>query len=157
MSRLAAWRQLLRFSAGSGSALLLTGCWAGKVATAPVKLAANTVVAVGETAGAVVSTTGRMAASVARAVGSVGSGGIDAAARLAEAGMVTFVDAGTGVIVRVPWQPGLTLAAAGESARIPLARRVIEIVRGGRLIQAAAPDPAALEPLASGDVVRLDG
>lgn len=135
----------------------LGGCLVYRAVTAPVKLAATTVVVAGETAGAVVATTGRVAVSAVKAVGSAGEGGIEAAGKLAQAGMVTFVDAATGTVVRVPWQDGLTLARAGDTAQISLAQRAIDIVRAGRVIFSASRGSAGGAPLAAGDVVRLGG
>lgn len=152
-------RQVLR--AAFPPALLLAaaaglgGCLAYKAVTAPVKLAATTVVVAGETAGAVVTSTGRLAVSAARATGSVGSVGLDAAARLAEAGMVTFVDASSGEVTRVPWQQGLTLAGVGHAAKVDLARRVIEVLRVGKVIYTSSRLDGEGAALASGDVVRV--
>ena len=136
---------------------LFSGCLAYTVVSAPVTLAATTVAAAGETAGAVVSTTGKIAASAVRATGSVGSGGIDAAAKLARNGMVTFVDAATSNVVRVPWQGGLTLAGAGDAAKIRIAQRAVEVVRGGRLVYSATrvSGGGTGTVLAAGDVVQL--
>jgi hypothetical protein len=128
-----------------------------KAVTAPVKLAATTVIVAGETAGTVVTTTGKLAMSGVNAVGNVGSGGIDAAAKLAQTGMVTFVDASTGTVVRVPWREGMTLAAASGAARIDFARHAVDIVRAGKIIYSATRPSAEGAALASGDVVRLGG
>lgn len=133
------------------------GCLVYKAVTVPVKLAATTVIVAGETAGAVVSSTGKLAVSAVNATGNLGSGGIDAAARLAQAGMVTFVDASTGTIVRVPWQEGLTLASAGNAAKVELAKRAINVLRAGKVIYSASKLSGEGAPLASGDVVRLGG
>jgi hypothetical protein len=121
----------------------------------PVKLAATTVVVAGETAGAVVSSTGKLAISAVNATGNIGSGGIDAASRLAQAGMVTFVDVSTGTIVRIPWQEGLTLAGAGNAAKVELARKAINVLRAGKVIYSASKLSGDGASLASGDVVRL--
>lgn len=132
------------------------GCLAYKVVTVPVKLAATTVMVAGEAAGAVVSSTGKLAVSAANAAGNIGSGGIDAASRLAQVGMVTFVDASTGTVVRVPWQQGLTLAAgAGQAAQVDFARRAIDVLRAGKVVYSASQLSGDGAPLASGDVVRL--
>lgn len=136
--------------------LPLGGCLAYRVVSTPVKLAGTAVVVAGETAGAVVTTTGKVATSTVRAVGNVGSDGIDSAARLAQAGMVTFVDAASGTVVRVPWQHGLTVAQAGEAARIDTAQRALDVVRAGRVIYSAARGARTSAPgIAAGDVVRL--
>lgn len=131
------------------------GCVVYHAVATPVKLAATGVVVAGETAGAVVTTTGKVAVSTVKAVGTVGSGGIDAAAKLTEVGMVTFVDAASGTVVRVPWQQGLTLASAGDVAKISMARRTVDVVRAGKVIYSASRGNGAGAELASGDVVRL--
>ena len=128
------------------------GCLMTKVVTAPVKLAATTVVVAGETAGAVVKTTGKVAVGAVRATGSVADGGITAAAKLARAGMVTFVDVATGAVTRVPWQQGLTLAGGAQAAKVQVATQAVQVIRAGRMAYALAQ---AKGPLASGDVVRV--
>ena len=146
------------FGHGVAAAVVCTalgGCLAYEVVSAPVKLAATTVVVAGETAGAVVSTTGKIATSAVRATGSVGSGGIDAAAKLAQAGMVTFVEVATGNVVRVPWQEGFTLARAGDAAKIRVVQRAVEVVRGGKLVYSATRAMGEGATLATGDVVRV--
>jgi hypothetical protein len=135
----------------------LSGCVVYHAVAAPVKLAATSVVVAGEAATAVVTTTGKVAVSGVRAVGNVGSGGIDAAAKLTEFGMVTFVDAATGTVVRVPWQQGLTLMSASDVAKISMARRAVDVVRAGKVIYSASRLNGSGAALASGDVVRLGG
>ena len=149
-------RGLLSLAAG-GLATQLGGCRLYDAAAAPVKLAAATVVVAGKTATSVVTNTGKVAMSAAEAVGNVGSDGIDSASRLAQVGMVTFVDASSGTIVRVPWEDGITLAAAGGAARVNLARRAVDVVRAGRVIYSASKVEGSGAALASGDVVRLGG
>ena len=144
--------QLILAVCGLGAGL--TGCLATKVVTAPIKLAATTVVVVGETAGAVVKTTGKVAAGAVRASGTVADGGIAVAAKLARAGMVTFVDGATGAVARVPWQPGLTLAGGAEAAKVRLAAQAVQVIRAGQLAYQLTQPKVAL-PLAAGDVVRV--
>jgi len=133
------------------------GCLAYQAVSAPVKLAATGVVVAGEAATAVVTTTGKVAVSAANAVGSVGTSSLDSAARLTQVGMVTFVDVASGTIVRVPWREGLTLASAGDAARVGLAQHAIDVVRAGRVIFSAGRGASEAAQLASGDVVRLRG
>ena len=151
-----------------GAAFLLGGCLAYHVVSAPVKVAATTVVVAGEATGAAVKTTGRVATSAITAAGKLGGSGIDAAgnvgstsidaaARLAQAGMVTFVDASTGTVTRVPWRHGLTLASAGAEARVLLARRAIDVLRAGNVIFSARKLAGEGAALAAGDVVRVRG
>lgn len=121
----------------------------------PVQLAATGVVAVGETAGAVVSTSGRLAAGAVRAAGSVGVGGLDAASRLAQDGMVTFVQATSGEVSRVPWRPGAMLADAALLAQVRIGAGSIELLRAGKRILSAKGSEAASISVAAGDVVRV--
>jgi hypothetical protein len=60
-------------------------------------------------------------------------------------------------VVRVPWQQGLTLASAGDAAKVSVARRAIDIVRAGKVIYSASRGNGPGAALASGDVVRLGG
>lgn len=131
------------------------GCLAYKVVSAPVKVAATTVVVAGEAATAAVTATGKIAVSAVHATGSITSSGIDAAASLARAGMVTFADTASGTVVRIPWTQGLTLAGASTAAKIRLAQRAVRIVRDGRQVLAATRAPATNLALHSGDVVEL--
>jgi hypothetical protein len=145
--------------AGVALPLLCSGCLLVHAVTTPVDLAATTVVAAGRTAGAVVSTTGKVAAATVNAGGSVltaAADGVDSAARLARAGTVTFVDAASGTVTRVPWQPGLTLAGAGEQAKIRAYEHAIAIVRAGRLVYSVSQKPDTSVALADGDVVRVE-
>ena len=146
-------------SAGGVVALALQGggCVAYHVAAAPIKLAATTVVTTGEVAGAAVNATGKIAVSAFNAAGNVGGGSVDAASRLTQTGMVTFVDVAHGTIVRVPWQQGLTVASASAAAKVELARHAIDVVRAGAVVYTAARGASPRTELAAGDVVRLRG
>lgn len=135
--------------------LIAPGCTLFKAVTMPVQLAATGVVAVGETAGAVVSTSGRLAAGAVRAVGSVGSVGLEAASRLTQDGMVTFVAASSGDVARVPWRPGATLAESALSARVQIGVRGVELLRAGQRVLATNAREAPAVPVAAGDVVRV--
>ena len=154
----------MRPSAARGAAILLSaglpalsGCLAYEVVKVPVKVAATTVEVTGETAGAAVKATGKIAVSAFDAAGRVGSGGIDSASRLAQTGMVTFVDVGTGTIVRVPWRQGFTVASAGAEARMELAHRAIDVVRAGSVVYSAPKLSGDGLTVASGDVIRVRG
>lgn len=140
---------------GSALAALPGGCLVYDVASAPVKVAAKTVVVAGETTGTVITTTGKVAIGAVRATGSVASGGLDASAQLARTGMVTFADGVSGAVVRVPWSKGLTLAGASATAKVSTAQRAVEIVRAGKSLYSATNPPATTLALHSGDVVRL--
>jgi hypothetical protein len=132
--------------------MLVQGCLVTHVVTLPVKLAATAVVAVGETSVAVVSTTAKVVSHAVRAGGDVADTGVDSAAKLTQAGMVTFVDAATGNVTRVAWTKGLTLAAGADAAKVQLALHAADVIRDGHLFTSAAKEAL---PLASGDVVRL--
>jgi hypothetical protein len=137
--------------------LALSGCLLARTVYAPVKLAGQTVIVATETAGSAVVATGRVAGAALGATSAVTSGGLDALAALSTAGMVTFVDAATEAIVRVPWQEGMTLYAGAEAAQIRTARRAIDLVRAGRLLYSKIEysDDTARLPVQAGDVVRL--
>lgn len=145
----------IRLAAIGGGCAVASGCLAVKAVTAPVKLAATSVIVAGETAGAVVTNTGRLAVSAANATGSIGSTSLESAAKLARSGMVTFVDAADGTIVRVPWQEGMTVAGAGQAAKIEFGRRAIDVIRASRVIYSASRVAGEGAALAPGDVVRL--
>ena len=132
-----------------------SGCLVVEAVGTTGELAATTVIVATKTATAAVKTTGRIATSVIGGSGSLTAGSIEALAKLAQAGMVTFVDAATGVIVRVPWQKGMTLYAGGALAEVKVAERGIDLVRGGKLVFAAAKRARANPRLEAGDVVRL--
>gem|GEM_PF-3830838 len=116
---------------------LLGGCLLVSAVEAPVKVAATTVVVAGETAGTVVKTTGKIARAALNAGGTVSSAGLEGAAQLSQAGMVTFADAASGAIVRVPWKQGLTLTQARNLAGVSLARQAVDLVRAGEIVYAA--------------------
>lgn len=137
---------------------LAGGCIVVHAVATPVSLAATTVVVAGKTAGAVVTTTGKVASAAVNAGGSVATtamDGVDSTAKLARTGMVTFVDASNGAIVRVPWQQGMTLAGASDLAKVRALEQSVAIVRSGLVVYAATKTPDATVPVAAGDVVRL--
>jgi hypothetical protein len=70
---------------------------------------------------------------------------------------VTLTESATNTVVRVPWQPGLTLAGAGDAAKLRLAQRAVDVVRGGKIVYAAAKVTGDGAVLAPGDVVRVAG
>jgi hypothetical protein len=138
------------------SFVVMPGCVVYDVASVPVKVASKTVLVAGRTTVAVVETTGKVAVSTVRAAGSVTSGGIDASAKLARAGMVTFADQASGTVTRIPWSRGLTLYHASSAARVDMAHAGIKILRNGKVVYAASQRAKDDISLQSGDVVRLD-
>ncbi|HWA10780.1 MAG TPA: hypothetical protein VG838_15165 [Opitutaceae bacterium] len=147
--------RLLGLVLGPAAAGLSAGCLVYQAVTTPVNLAATTVVAAGRTAGAVVSTTGKVASAAVSSSGSVAADTLEGAAKLAHAGMVTFVDASTGTVVRVPWQEGMTLAGAADAAKVRTAQQSLAILRSGLVVYAATKNPDVTVPVSAGDVVRL--
>lgn len=141
--------------AALASEVLLSGCIFYKAAKTTGELAATTVIVAGKTAGVVVKTTGKVAASAITSTGSLTATGIESLAALAETGMVTFVDVTTGVIVRVPWQQGMTLYAGSSQAELAVAGRAVDLVRQGRVVYKATKQANTGPRLESGDVVRL--
>jgi hypothetical protein len=149
-----ALRAVAPAAAGLVIAGLLSGCIVASAITMPVKLVATTVVVVGETASTVVTSTAKVARSAMTAGSSVASDGLDGVAKLSHAGMVTFVDAASGSVVRVPWEQGFTLAKAKETAGMHVAKRAVDLVRAGKIVYSASRYGGAEIPLADGDVVR---
>ncbi len=137
--------------------LFPAGCIFYKAAKTTGELVATTVIVAGKTTSAVVKTTGKVAASAITSTGSLTATGIESLAALAQAGMVTFVDVATGVIVRVPWQEGMTLYAGGTTAEVALAGRAVDLVRRGKLVYKVAKQRSTNPRLEAGDVVRLAG
>jgi hypothetical protein len=138
--------------------LPLGGCTAVKVVAAPVKVAAKTVIVAGETAGTVVTTSGRVAKAAVRTSGAVTEtslASVEATAKLARMGTVTFADVASGSVVRVPWKEGITLAAAGQMAKVKMAAKAVEVVRGGSVVSSLSVSAARNLLLRSGDVIRL--
>jgi hypothetical protein len=99
-------------------------------------------------------TTGAIAETTIKVGGAVTKTAINTTFDIAGAafkkGAVTVIDTTTGVSKKVPWEKGLDVYAASQSAQIKTATRTLEIVRGTKKIQATAQTP--LNP---GDVLHL--
>ena len=99
-------------------------------------------------------TTGAIAETTIKVGGAVTKTAINTTFDIAGAafkkGTVTVIDTTTGVSKKVPWEKGLDVYAASQSAQIKTATRTLEIVRGTKKIQATAQTP--LNP---GDVLHL--
>ena len=99
-------------------------------------------------------TTGAIAETTIKVGGAVTKTAINTTFDIAGAafkkGAVTVIDTTTGVSKKVPWEKGLDVYAASQSAQIKTATRTLEIVRGAKKIQATAQ--TSLNP---GDVLRL--
>jgi hypothetical protein len=150
-------RLLLLGSGGLACLGILTGCLAYKAVKTTGKLASTTVIVTGQTATTAVKATGRVANSAISGGGALTATTIDSLAKLAQAGMVTFVDVVTGSIVRVPWEEGMTLYAGGAAAQVKVAQRAVALVREGKLVYRVAQQKRANPALLPGDVVRLAG
>lgn len=122
----------------------LGGCLVYHAAKVPVK------VAVGAT-----EVVGGVAIGTLKVAGAAAGGAISLAAGLAQAGAVTFADVATNDVTRVPYRKGLTLAGASDAAKVPLARRAVDVVRDGKVIYSAPNGLDKNMTVASGDVVRL--
>lgn len=148
------WRRLALVLVGAWVGAALGGCIVYRAAKTTGELAATTVIVAGRTATAAVKTTGRVTTAALTSGGELTATGIESLAALAQAGMVTFFDAESGAVVRVPWRSGLTLHAAGLAADVAVAQRGIALVRRGQVVRSAARAGASLL-LESGDVIRL--
>lgn len=147
-----------------GAALLLllvqAGLGSGCAVVVTTAVVAGTVVATSvKTAGTVTSTTikatGRVVTSSVGATGEVTALSVESAARLARAGAVVAVDAGTGAVTPVDWEEGLTLPAlAGRTAGKGRYREA-RVFRQGRVRAVQIGRNARAEGLAAGDVVEF--
>lgn len=133
------------------------GCLAYKAVKTTGELATTTVIVAGQTATTAVKAGGRVAGSALSSGGELTATSIESLARLSQAGMVTFVDVATGVIVRVPWEKGMTLYDGGAAAQVAVAGRAVNLVREGKLVYQAAQKFRGNPALEAGDVVRLAG
>ena len=134
--------------------LACSGCLVLATVAAVGAVAATTVKTTGKVAVAAVGTTGRVASAAISAPVAPAALTTDSAAHLARAGqVVVVVDGGNGAATNLPWQEGMTLAAAaGKSGSFSAAK----IFRGTHVLpadlrQAGTADLALL----SGDVVEL--
>ena len=100
-----------------------------------------------KTTGAIAETTIKVGGAVTKTAISTT---FDIAGAAFKKGAVTVIDTTTGVSKKVPWEKGLDVYAASQSAQIKTATRALEIVRGAKKIQATAQTP--LNP---GDVLHL--
>jgi hypothetical protein len=148
-------RHAFQLILGAWFAGSLGGCLVYQALKTTGELAATTLIVAGKTATAAVKTTGKVAASAITSSGSLTATGIESLAALGGAGMVTFVDATTGGIVRVPWGEGMTLTSAGAAADLAVAGLAIDLVRQGRLVRSATSRSGGDPLLEAGDVVRL--
>ena len=133
--------------------LACSGCLVLATVAAVGAVAATTVKTTGKVAVAVVGTTGRVASAAISAPVAPAAVTTDSAAHLARGGQGVVVDGGNGAATNLPWQEGMTLAAAaGKSGSFSAAK----IFRGTHVLpadlrQAGTADLALL----SGDVVEL--
>jgi len=136
---------------------LISGCVVVHAVGAVGELVGTTVVVAGKTATSLVKATGKVAGSAISSSGSLTAAGIESLAALAQAGMVTFVDVATGAIVRVPWEQGMSLYGAGALAEVALAKRAIDLVRGGKLVYSVGKQLSKNPTVQPSDVIRLAG
>lgn len=119
------------------------------------KITAAAVGAAGKLTVATVTTTGKVAAAAVTSSGDVTAGGLESAAKLSRTGMVVVVDSTTGAAAEVPWQDGLRLAAAIDSARVGDLSRAMKIYQGRHVTRLPAAGDAAGLVLQAGDVIEL--
>lgn len=129
------------------------GCLVVATVAAAGAVVSTTVKTTGKVAGAAVSTTGRVASAVISSPRPPAALTVDSASALSRPDRVVVVENGTAT--NLPWQPGMTLAAAVPAGPHGGAGAV-SIFRGGHvwpadLRQAWTADLA----LQSGDVVEL--
>lgn len=139
-----------------GLLLNCCGCVAVAVVSVASAIAVTTVKTTGKVAVATVATTGKVASAAVSSSGSVTALSIESAAKLARAGMVVAVDAGTGAIVQLPWRDGMQLYAATQSPGLGGNFKAAKIFRAGRAVTAdLRKNGAAAIALHPRDVVEL--
>lgn len=130
--------------------LQLSGCaaanLAGRAATTTIGIAADVTAAT-------VRGTGKVAAAAVGAGGDVADESIKVAAKLSKSGMVVFFDPKTGSTWEAPWKEGMKLLAASQLAKVDLALTALRVIRGGKVLGAAAE--VAKLVVKSGDVIEL--
>lgn len=152
----------MRIAAGLlllAAVLLNGGCVvvAATVTTATA-ITATSIKAAGKVTTATVATGGKVTAAAMTSSGDVAALSMESATRLARAGMVVLVDAGSGAVHELPWQEGLQLQQAMEAGNLRAAFKAAKIFREGRIIRAVLKgggEAAKVPALRPGDVVEL--
>jgi len=139
------------------SVLLCHGCLVVGASVAAVRaVAVTSVKTAGKVTVATVGATGRVAAAVVSTSGEMTALTVESAAKLARAGAVVVVGAGTGAVTELPWRPGMQLGAAVQAGNQGAGFRTAKIFRGGWAMAADLRRARAGEPaLLAGDVVEL--
>jgi hypothetical protein len=137
--------------------LFCSGCLVvGATVAAVSAVTVTTVKTAGKVTVATVGATGRVAAAAVSSSGEVTALTVETAARLARAGAVVVVDAGTGAVTQLPWQQGMKLYAATQAGPDGVSFNTAKIFREGRAVAADLRQVRAAEQaLHAGDVVEL--
>jgi len=134
----------------AAACLLGSGCLVLATVAAVGALATTTIKTTGKVAGAAVETTGRMAAAAISAPAEPAALTVESAARLSQPGVVVVVDRSNGAVSELPWQDGMTLAAAASVGKNG-GYSAAAIFRNNRLL------PADLRQTWTGDLVLFAG
>ena len=137
--------------------LFCSGCLVVGATVATVSaVAVTTVKTAGKVTVATVGATGRVAAAAVNSSGEMTALTVETAAKLARAGTVVVVDAGTGAVTQLPWQQGMQLYAATQAGASGVSFNAAKIFREGRTVAADLRQAgAAGQALHAGDVVEL--
>jgi hypothetical protein len=144
------WLNRWRSGALIGAATVCGGCTAVTLAG---KAVSTTVGVAADVTAATVRGTGTVAAAAVGATSNVTDESLRAAARLSKTGSLIFFDPRTGAVFETPWQEGMRLLGAAESAKVDAAFSAVRVIRKGRAMDSTGPIAAlAVKP---GDVVEL--
>ncbi len=137
----------------AAACLLCSGCLVLATVAAVGALATTTIKPAGRASGAAVEPSGRAASVTSAAVSAPAEAAaltVDSAARLSRPGAVVVVDRSNGAVAELPWQDGMTLAAATAAGRNG-SYSAAGIFRKNRLL------PADLRQTWTGDLVLFAG
>ncbi len=147
--------QLRRVAFIVALALLLAACGGPSQAIYTTgSVLTKTVTTTGSVAGKTAFVAGKVATTTATTAVKTG---VNAAAGIAKSAVVTFIDSSTGVAKQLPYAEGMKLYAASEMAKVNLALKSIQILRGSQVFTASSRDrkPGTDIPLQPGDVIKF--
>jgi seryl-tRNA(Sec) selenium transferase len=137
--------------------LFCSGCLVvGATVAAVGAVTVTTVKTAGKVTVATVGATGRVASAAISSSGEMTALTVETAAKLARAGAVVVVDAGSGVVTELPWRQGMQLYAATSAGPGGVSFNTARIFRDGWAVAADLRQARAAEQaLRPGDVIEL--
>ncbi len=137
--------------------LVCNGCIVvGATVATVAAVTAVTVKTVAKVTVATVETTGKFATATVTSSGEARTMSVESAVKLAKAGMVVVVEAGSGATAELPWRQGMQLYSAAQAGKFSGSFSAAKIFRDGKILSANLNQTRAAElALRSGDVVEL--